>query len=412
MLGDQNQDGEEEALSQPWWTSLGKQSEQGILLKVDKGGGDCLRCRGITELLLYAAVKLEDGALPTPPASSSPAPDGESCPEEMPKEVKVYALPLSSTIISEASNSMLVIPPSPEDTPNFTPACFLPDFRQQTQVTLKTQGKRQSLSSLFDDATQKRRKLKGRGGERVAQAMASLDRPASQHSILTETWHQSDRQSQVPGQGTMARQGLTRAATISSIPGPEIDRPASRSRALANGKHTSLHRVESAISPLDSPTLSGTNDSYENQNKAALTKVTMAGMRLYGLQQKKKIGKGVASQGPSTVVASNGASWAEREGDDEYKLVYHQTIKAATFAFRRQFFLQVIPQETMRDVVDRLLTLFCGDPMVSTGSSSAIALLGFGTHGFEASGAFDLPSGKTVSPRAPTSRTSIVIENG
>jgi len=405
LLGYSGQEVQGDATLEPRWASLGKQSSQGILLKIENECADGDVWKGITELLLYAAINTNDWAVPTPPASSSPAPAQDNIPDDCdrkPKEVKVYALPLSSKIISQASNMMLAIPHFPEEMAGPTPACFLPICPEQSQGAQKTHEKRQSLSSLFDDATQKRRKLKGRGGERVAQAMANLDRPASQQGLVAEMRDDSRGQSPMPAKGTTVRQGLARASTMSSITGPEHARPASRSGALVNGKSSSLYRVESAISPRDSPTFSDTDDRFGNQNQAALTKVVMAGMRLYGLQQKKKTGKGDASQGPSTVVASEAVFQSEKERDDDYKLVYHQTFKTAKFAFRKQFHTQVIPQETMRDIVDRSLNLFCTNPIASTGFSGDGDLPGFGTLGSEGSGAFDLPSGKALSLLAPT----------
>jgi hypothetical protein len=54
----------------------------------------------------------------------------------------------------------------------------------------------------------------------------------------------------------------------------------------------------------------------------------MAGMRLYGLQSRKKTER---SQG-SPIVLDETAPGAISQ-DDEYKLVYHQTYKGAVFAF-------------------------------------------------------------------------------
>ena len=52
----------------------------------------------------------------------------------------------------------------------------------------------------------------------------------------------------------------------------------------------------------------------------------------------------------------------ESEAGDEYKLIYHQTFKAASFAFRARWATQTISQSIMRQVVDQLLDLFFTDP--------------------------------------------------
>lgn len=388
------------AFSEPWWSHLGQQSDQGILLRVqDDGAGNGI-VTGITELLLYAAVKTSALALlPTPPVSSSPAPfNGDSLDpsaHEM-KNIKVYALPLSSINISRVLNGTRVASRDLGDSANDESAYFLPDPVDESKLMQRVHQKRQSLSSLFDDATQKRQKLKVRGGESVAQAMANVDRPVLQSGPLADFKDES----QLPPKSSIRRKGLSRASSMSSMPVPEYARPSSRSGALANGKRSSLHRVESAISPRDSPAFSDADDSNAQQNRTALIKVIMAGMRLYGLQQKKKSTKAQNSHGPPPASGLLRDAAGSSETEDEYKVVYHQTFKAATFVFRRQLSGQLIPQETMRDVVDRFLSLFCIDPLSSIGFTGG-DVPAFGTQGSDSAGIFDLPSTSTLPPMAP-----------
>ena len=342
----------------------------------------------ITELLIYAAVKNGGSSLPTPPTSSSPTPLAEACqnPPAQPLTLKVYALPLSSTIIDQAANSAAVVP-TPEDDSASAPAYFLPRCTNEHREAQKIRQKRQDLSSLFDDATQKRRKLKGRGGESVAQAMAGFDRPA-QKGFSIESSSEPLETLPRPISDNLSRKTLSRSSSMTSIATTDYTKPGSRSGPLANGKRSSLHRVENAISPRDSPAFSETDDTYSIRNKAALTKVVMAGMRLYGLHQRKK----------SEVALDNNTS-QEFEVKDEYKLVYHQTFKAATFTFRNQLSAQLIPQDTMRDMVDRLLCLFCTDPMAPNILDNG-DLPAFGSQASNHAGGFDLPSGKNSSPSA------------
>lgn len=402
LLEESIHEGQDEVSTKPWWTTWGRQSDLGILLNVEEEDANPGNPSQITKLLLYASIDTENASLPTPPGSSSPLPAGEdpkaSCGDLM--NAKVYALPLSSKIISKAAVEMLAISQNPEEIAN-KPACFLPNPRQQSQPTELTNGKRERLSSLFDDATQKRRKLKGQGGERVAQAMASLDPRPSQPGAGVEKDNEAQRQPPKAAQVTAARRTLSRTSSMPSMSRLEATRPASQSGLLANSKRSSLHRVESAVSPRDSPAFSDTDDNFGKQNKAALTKIVMAGMRLYGLQQKKKTTDRVASQGPSTAIATNGTSHLEEEAEDEYKLVYHQTFKATTFAFRKQISSQIIPQDKMRDTVDRFLDLFCTGPLASTSDWNDAAQPAFGTQGSEGGAAFDLPSVKTLSPATP-----------
>jgi hypothetical protein len=76
-------------------------------------------------------------------------------------------------------------------------------------------------------------------------------------------------------------------------------------------------------------------------------------------------------QAPSPVLSPADAEDVARarEQDEEYKLIYHQTYKAAVFAFRRniQSTNLYAEPEKLRDTVDELLALFCGDPLSSSG---------------------------------------------
>lgn len=347
-----------DASREPWWSHVGRQSENGILLGVEIENEERGTRNVITEVLLYAAVTRPNTALPTPPTSSSPVPPDDDVADAMGqggKTVKVYALPLCSNVIGRAKLSMEICPPIPTEFQSTGQACFLPNTHDPVRVTQPGPQKRQSISSLFEDATKKRRKLKGRGGESISQAMAGIDRPRSHHGLLEK------QDAPQPQQNNLRRKSLSRASSMTPIVGPEYPRPASRSGLLANGKRSSLHRVESAISPRDSTTPSDADGSCAQQNKAALTKVIMAGMRLHGLQQKKKPSS--RSQAPSQVTSYTETNGAANEGEDEYKLVYHQTLKAAMFTFRNNLSALAISPEMMRDVVDRLLIMFCTDPM-------------------------------------------------
>ena len=383
LIGNHGRDGQHDASSESWWEGLDRQSDQGILLKVHDEETLMNRRRKITELLLYAAVTDNNVSLLKPRSSPDEAHKSSSAGA---KVIKVFALPLSSQVFDRAANSVSVVPSPSEGLEQHRPACFLSYQRDKS--------KRQSLSALFDDATQKRRKLKGRGGESIAQAMANIDRPSTP-GLSIETTDDSQNQAFTIA-NVKRRKSLSRAATITLGASTEQIRPASRAGSLNPGKRSSLHRMESATSPRNSPVTSEPDDTYGNQNKAALTKIVMAGMRLYGLQQKKK--RLDRTQVPET--SSNVPN--EQDAEDEYKLIYHQTFKAVMFTFRKQFSVQLISQEIMRDVVDRFLDLFCTDPMASNGFGDG-NLQGFGSQGSDGLGVFDLPSNRESSPsRADT----------
>lgn len=382
------------ASRKPWWTYPGMQSDNGVLLKVEMGNEEEHVIQNIvTEILFFAAVASSSPELPTPPASSPAfrAGDLDDALNQNGKAIKVFALPICSNVIGLVNDSMKVCSPNPQDCLSAGQACFLPYTDDQARITRLAPQKRQSISTLFEDATQKRRKLKGRGGESISQAMAGIDRLPSQHGM----WEKQDAPQ--PQENNMRRKSLSQASNVTPVYGPEASRPPSRSGLLANGKRSSLHRMESVNLVHNSPTLPDANGGYEQQNRAAMTKVLLAAMRLHGIQQKKRPQS--QSQPPNQLTLHTTKKKIANEVEDEYKLVYHQTFKAAMFTFRKQFNAYLISQETMRDVVDRLLVLFCTDPMIAEhapiggGSPESQA-----RNGFPSSSLFDKPSSQAQFP--------------
>ena len=398
LLGNQEYGSQYDALFEPRWEDLGRQSNEGVLLKVEESDITIGVSQKITELLLYAAVESKRPFLPTPPTSSSPERGDQVADPSRPlrRPIKVYALPLSYDLLRQAAQSVNVVTPPLEGPPS---AYFLPYELQPLPLAPNLEQKRQSISSRFDDATQKRRKLKGRGGESIAQAMAGIDGPAPRNSLSINVKSESKERPLQSATHSKGREALSRTSSMISTAASDYSRPLSRSESLAKGKRSSLHRVESAISPRDSPTFSESDDTIEAQNKAALIKIVMAGMRLYGLQQrKKKPGAPLATESPIS-------SLHEFEPEDEYKLVYHQTFKSASLTFRKQFSASLIPQEALRDVVDRLLSLFCTNPVESS-SHGCDESFGFGTQGSELVGYFDLPTKNEMPPTTLSARGS------
>lgn len=390
LLDYEESDLPEDASKGRWWSHLGAQSDNGILLEVETETEEREKRSVVTEVLLYAAVTKTKTALPTPPASSSPVPPDENPEDTLDQDghtIKVFALPLCSNSIRPAKEFMEVCSASRKRFQSAGQACFLPHVKDSAQVTQLVPQKRQSISALFEDATKKRGKLKRRGGESISQAMAGIDRLPS-HSGLPEKQEAPQLQ-----QNELRGMSLSRPSSIAPVTSPEFPRPVSRSGPLANGKRSSLHRVESADCLRDSPMPSDADGSHAQQNKVALTKVIMAALRLHGLQQKKKPAS--KSQLPDQVALHTEASAVANETEDEYKLVYHQTFRAALFTFRKYLNVVLVSQETMRDVVDRLLTMFCTDPMVVDGIPNGSK---FGeieaNNGLPSSSPFDKPSGQ------------------
>lgn len=91
-------------------------------------------------------------------------------------------------------------------------------------------------------------------------------------------------------------------------------------------------------SPTSPPDIQILEETVEARNKDQLSRLVLSGMKLYGLRR-----------------GSSSASEIE-----EYKFVYHHTLKSATFALRGQIAKEVLDVRTAGSVVERLLGLFCG----------------------------------------------------
>ena len=382
------------ASKQPWWTYPGMQSDNGVLLKVEAGNEEEHGIQNVvTEILFFAAVAETSPELPTPPASSPALLAGDSgdALNQNTKIIKVLALPIRSNVIGPVNESMRIGSPNSPDSPGARQACFLPYSDDQSQITRLATQKRQSISNLFEDASQKRKKLKRRGGESISQTMASIDRLPSQHGLREQ------QDAPQPQENDLRRKSLSQASNVTPNCGPEASRPPSHSGLLVNGKRSSLHRAESVNLLDNSSMLLDANGSYEQQNRTAMTKVLLAALRLHGIQQKKRPQSQL--QPPNQVTLHTTEKRIANEVEDEYKLVYHQTFKAAMFTFRKHLNADLISQETMRDVVDRLLVMFCTDPMIAEHAPSDGRFLeSQASNGFSSSSLFDKPSSQARSP--------------
>lgn len=394
--------GEDGAL---WWIRGCGQSDLGILLRVD---GEIKTCRfgsKITEILLYAALpelpfQTRD-APPTPPRSSSPNGDIELHSASViggVQTARLVARLISSDLCHTASQQLI----SSSNEPPSGYAQFLtppPRIRSTPQPHIQ---KRQRLESLFDDASRQSKKARRGGGERVAKSMATADIASS--ALQERIFGSNSIDKEVVGLLSVRIQPperphqLCRSQSLGSINDIDAIRPGSRAGVMTARKRSSLHRVASLAVP-DSSSPAPEANPMEQQNKAALTRVVMAGMRLYGLQSRRKVSHSKAALESPTSLATPLVVDQPPGDEHEYKLVYHQTFKAASFTFRHQMAVQVISQDLMRDTVDRLLAMFCNDSVHTT----LIAMntgQAFGIEDCTKQHAFDLPSTDTIANQA------------
>lgn len=130
-------------------------------------------------------------------------------------------------------------------------------------------------------------------------------------------------------------------------------------------RRSTLSRVQS-LSTLPAPA-EGADETIEAKNKDTISRIVMAGMRLYGLSQSKarrksRVSSGAASPALDTCFEEQEA---ERKQDEEYKLVYHQVFKGVCFAFRAHIAAKALQvhSHALQEIVDKLLAIHCTDPL-------------------------------------------------
>ena len=413
ILIDDDQDcmSEDGSCSQ-WWQRQSPQSDRAVLVEVISDPSDSAAA---TEIVLYASLATQDpvptGIL-TPPRSSSPGPGEQDQGAQYTPSPALYALPLNSR-----HNGMLQNFSKYKSTDDASwvngEAQFLDSLTTNHVDPSAFSRKRRKLSAVFDEATHQRRKTKGRGGERISRAMAEtnslqpqrypVDMSTPEQGIADTEQRADDVQPNFP-----QRRSLSRASSIMSLPNLEDSRPASRRGTFVAGKRSSLNRVESVASGLGSPILGdNTENGFEAQNKATLARIVMAGMRMYGLQQKK-----TKTQPSSLDMADLDYQQATVDDHDEYKAIYHQTFKAASFTFRAHFVTSLVSQDTVREIVDQLLSIFCSDPLTSSSATDLlVSAPSFGSQQEQqVQDAFDLPSlrpAESMTIGTPSSRKKI-----
>ncbi|KAK4505904.1 hypothetical protein PRZ48_003869 [Zasmidium cellare] len=350
--------------SPDWWQSAAAESPLGILVAVTEpivSSDDQARLKA-TELLFYAARDERDvTARPlTPPESSPSQPQAR---DEIESTIRVFALPLSSQLLHQA-NTEPTPPTSPGGNEVDIEPRFLPHHSASSTATAEVINrppvrKRKSVNDAFDEATERRRKARRKGGESVAAAAAS--------HVKTED--------------SLPQLKHRRSTSNASI--PLQSRPLSRASSVASAKPTSL-REQSVAAPSKpsglsrAQSISGapelpTEATVEQKNKDLVSKMVMAGMRLYGLYQSKSRKSRANSTAPSPAVdASFEELEAEKKNDEEFKLIYHQVYKGTCFAMRQHIGMTTLQPHTdaLRETVDRLLAVFCTDPLIPNADES------------------------------------------
>lgn len=302
----------DEANERSWWEESTKQSDIGILAQVKDTSA---------QILFYAIVDRSHDKVSSPGAISQD------------RTIRVQALPLCSDFMSAL--------PSPPASPlshckdDFQ---FLPSIEQLRTEAIATEKKRKRVEEVFDTAASQQRKARRTGGEGIAAAASKLSNVTTLVGQKKPKGAQSQNDVELKSQrASIFSQSRSDPATFappiqtarrdSRSPSFSSDtRPVSRRGLLDNNaKRSSLSRVTSLSE----------NATAEDANKEMISRLVMAGMRLYGMQRKKpthsrRISENMSNVGSIGNIVNDGAK-EDATKDEEYKLMYHQTYKAACF---------------------------------------------------------------------------------
>lgn len=308
--------------------TLGKHSIQGATPRV-------------TEVLFYASrpvdslIKHET----SPNTTLSKADEAREASDLSPKsDPSLCALLLSSDLLyrpaveNALSESMLAPLPDVQDDETVY-GRFLPPFHEVLELE-EVSRKKIKLSELFDDASTKRRNAKRRGPPNSL-LTATKDMPfasmfnssSNDNHFSTSTADPTPVHHLKPRHrpsSTLEKSPLETNARSRSSSLVTESRPASSRGQVPEKKRTQLSHLTEASHVDDT--------SIEARNKKTISRVVMAGMRIYGLTQRKVSARRDLNESytPMELIRD-----ALDDRDDEYKLVYYQTYKGTAFAFVR-----------------------------------------------------------------------------
>lgn len=290
------------------------------------GGKTGVRAIALSSHLLCAAA-----ALPSPPETEADE-DGD---------VEARFLELPARV-----QGLVPQPSKPGDT---LPHEGAVDAAVDGTATLKRNS--QDLDQLFQSAAERRKKARRKGGAGVGLAISG-----GRENVATAQTNDTASTINVL-QGRHRRRTSLQAMQPAQEQVLSDQSAAAGSRPLSRAglpqQRSSLNRMTSADElPQDG------NMSFNERNKTTISKTVMAGMRIFGLNR-ISVSNNESQQMPS--LEESQAPSVGGTAEDEYKLVYHQTFKGTVFAFRKELEEEVLRPDGVREVVDRLLGVFCGE---------------------------------------------------
>lgn len=355
----------------------------GVVVGVEGSSQFTNKSRNVTDLLVYGVlspgVQSVRGLTPTS-ASLDESVHLESRQGGYSwKELRLYAAPLCSTLISKA-DALPSPPPSPSSesgsrTDHKLTCEFLPDIQSPSP-------KRKRMANLFDAATEFHKRVRRRGGVMVSQFLSRENSSSSQitqPSQIRVKKEVDSPDSVTPREKENVQESGTRSISRAGVAKPNPALP-SHMRAASFGRpHTSSISSRRSTPAPPTPTMmqseapSSPSEAIAANNKALLTRTILTCMRLYGYHRNSRTmatytptlpsrRQSVMDHDPGTPVLSpaldsqnanppeqvtnNELLSADQKEENEFKAMYHATYRASTFALRR--YLKVLAPSNQR----------------------------------------------------------------
>jgi hypothetical protein len=337
-----------------------EQSRIALLLRVtsaDAVEGENKGDWGITELLIYGAI-----TYPAPTDATQTPPNSSASPAVGPIPViSVRALPLSSR-----HGFTTHIPVKRE--PGQDEARYITPNPQDVLNPVISRSTKKRRADALDRAVDKKLVKK----QRIIDARMALGKDAGVNTANLMPEEVPDRQgspeplalkrriSMAQGEegGLKIEHRRTSSASIMSngiSTATAVSRPNSRGRPTLERKPTIIKKEHSFLEVAEA----------ESKNRDLLNKIVLEEMKRLGMKDyRKDRAKSVMPAGEDmlevTVAGEEREQWKKWEEErEEYKNVFHHTVKATIFALRRHKFSEMpVATEHMRRAVSQLLDVF------------------------------------------------------
>jgi hypothetical protein len=377
----------------------------GLLINVEyTKNGPLLGC-DVTDLLVYGTLSTTRTPKHPPSISSLDYRKQEDQQNGIRRELRIYAMLLSESLITKVRNL-----PSPPPSPASDAAGCNTEFAEFIPDLWLPSAKRKRISTLFEVAAQHHKRVRQRGGEAVSQLMANTNSQAAPHLPFSKI----KKESEDPSKNTLERIGWHRSQSL-SLGGslPHSKRPGTYMESLKST--TAKSQIPNATHRLSTPNLlsesqnplvaqcpvplviergidSSAGEEHTqrimSENKALITRTVLTCMRLYGFHRNATRSASVNKHATAVNSAeldglnedsiartfnAEGVSSSAGSDEDEFKTMYHAMYKASTFALRKYLKKShsenessgssppVLNKEKAMNIVDELLRLFCED---------------------------------------------------